>query len=205
MQRLTPEQTHVVEASRPRVPSLLVVGALAGTGKSTTLRHICTSLAGVRVLYLSFSVATVAENHSKLDGICSVSTLHAYAKKAVEAGRSHTFTVGEVCTLPYVSQLCNLDAAVSERFKLDVRMLGAGPNAVANKVTDEALIRTTTLQVHYPTTNISFYVQPFLYFYFFFCFLWVAGCSMCSLCVCVCVCVFLVCFFCNFSFSVFSF
>ena len=76
---LTPEQQAVVDALSTSENEPVAVQAFAGTGKTTTLRHLAEALRGRRVLYLAFNRAIAEEARRRFPRHVAVMTTHALA------------------------------------------------------------------------------------------------------------------------------
>jgi DNA helicase II / ATP-dependent DNA helicase PcrA len=65
MNEPTTEQHHIIEAARS-TSSNLIVNALAGTGKTTTIEMICNAITTIPILYLAFNKRIVVEAEKRM-------------------------------------------------------------------------------------------------------------------------------------------
>ena len=72
----TPEQTLIIDAARQTSDNLLI-NALAGAAKSTTLEFICKYVTGIPILSLAFNKRIADELSKRLPGIVACKTLNA--------------------------------------------------------------------------------------------------------------------------------
>lgn len=78
---LTPEQLAIVEAARDTTDNLLV-SALAGAAKTTTLVEIAKALPKVDILCLAFNKRIATEMQDRLPGNCTAKTLNSLGHSA---------------------------------------------------------------------------------------------------------------------------
>ncbi|WP_221532479.1 UvrD-helicase domain-containing protein [Helicobacter turcicus] len=86
---LTPEQLHIIQCAKNlKRNEILKIQAIAGSGKTSTLKAIVESLPKAKFLYLAFNKAIVEEIKSKMPKNAAVKTIHslayAYAKKTLK-------------------------------------------------------------------------------------------------------------------------
>ena len=72
----TPEQIAIIDAARQTNDNLLI-NALAGAAKSTTLEFICKYVTGIPILSLAFNKRIADELSKRLPGIVACKTLNA--------------------------------------------------------------------------------------------------------------------------------
>lgn len=113
---------RVKDMSRNEANPRLVVEAVAGSGKSTTLRLIASALrdSGVpesEVLYLAFSSAMVKEIGPKLAGLATTRTIHSHGFGAVRRQLGNRLDVKDyrVKLRPVVEEIIKGDSSLSDQ------------------------------------------------------------------------------------------
>jgi len=105
----TPEQTLIIEAARTTSDNL-IINALAGAAKTTTLEMICHAITGIPILSLAFNKRIADEMSKRLPSHVEVRTLTALGhrvwaqavnkKLIVNTNKMHTIVKGIIDELP---------------------------------------------------------------------------------------------------------
>ena len=108
---LTDEQRHAVDLAT--TGDSLVINALAGTGKTTTLAAIAEALAGRRGLYLAFNKSIATEAQGRFPRSCDCRTAHSLAFR--EVGHAWGHRLGRL-TGPMAADALGIRGAMPGRF-----------------------------------------------------------------------------------------
>jgi len=109
----TPEQLLIIEAARETTDNILV-NALAGSAKTTTLEMVCNAVTGIPILSLAFNKRIADEMKKRLPGHVEARTMnslgHGVWSKAigkrlvVDTGKMYTILKGAIDDLPRAEQ-----------------------------------------------------------------------------------------------------
>lgn len=104
--KATQEQQYAIEAAR--TGESLVLEAMAGTGKSTTLKMIANGMPGKRMLYTAFSAAVIADAKEGGFGQTRIQSNHSLAYASYGAGYRNAGRMERRLTPKVVSEFFNL-------------------------------------------------------------------------------------------------
>ena len=109
----TPEQTEIIAAARS-TPDNLLVNALAGAAKTTTLEMVCHTITDIPILSLAFNKRIADEMQKRLPGHVEVRTLNALGHRvwmkaigkrvSIDTKKSHTILTTAIRALPKARQ-----------------------------------------------------------------------------------------------------
>ena len=113
MHHPTPEQAEIIEAS-VKTDDNLLVNALAGAAKTTTLEMVCRKITSIPILSLAFNKRIAQEMEKRLPGHVEVRTLNALGhrvwmkaigkKISIDTKKMHTILTTAIRGLPKASQ-----------------------------------------------------------------------------------------------------
>jgi len=94
------QQEALLERVRLKPSGAIIVEAVAGSGKTTTLRQVCNLLASMgrkpeEVMYMAFSQKMAREMTSKLAGLASVKTTYSIGLSAITKGLGKRVAVNQ--------------------------------------------------------------------------------------------------------------